>query len=99
MNAKEIVSTINHDISQTGARYYNQFYVGITDNEARFKKMHNVNDEKWSKSYLAANLGEAQTVKTFYINQGMRGTKNSSHTDSKGQVYVYCYLITNSTYE
>ena len=97
-NYQQIVSGIDTAISKTGARYYNQFYVGITTNIGRrLFTEHNVDEKKdWWIWYKATTKQIAQDVEEHYLNKGMQGDTGGGTDDS---TYVYCYFITNSTEE
>lgn len=97
-NYSQIVSDIDTRISKSGAKYYSQFYVGITnDIHRRLFTEHKVDEKNgWWIWYKASSKQIAQDVEEHYLYKGMQGDTGGGTDNS---VYVYCYYITNNTEE
>lgn len=92
----EIIQKIDQHLSNSGKSYYNEFYVGITnDPKRRLFEEHGVSKEDSWWIYVKADNAEiARNVEKHYLNEGMRGNDGGGNEDS---CYVYCYAVTQTT--
>lgn len=95
---EEIIHDIDNHLKKSGKSYYNEFYVGITnDIERRMFHEHNVNRENsWWIYCTASSKQVAEEVEEYYIKLGMQGDTGGGTEDSK---IVYCYAIGSTTYD
>lgn len=100
MKYEQIVSDFDNHIKKSGCRYYNEFYVGITNNaEKRLFEEHRVDKSKqWWIFSPADDEDIARKVEEHYLGFGMKGGPGggSGNGDAK---YVYCYVISPYTVE
>ena len=100
MTYDRIVHDFDSHIRKSGCQYYNEFYIGITnDVDTRLFGQHRVNkDKQWWIFSPADNEEIARDVEKHYLEFGMKGGPGggSGKGDSK---IVYCYVITPYTVE
>lgn len=100
MTKEAIISAINDHIRLSQQQYYNQFYIGITEDvEERLFGYHRVQrTNHWWIYRFADNEEIAREVEKYYLNLGMRGGSGGG-TGNGDALCVYCYVITNYTVE
>lgn len=93
-----IVSEIDNHLTNSGRRYYSDFYVGITNDVERrmFQEHHVSKDNSWWIYRTAINSDVARKVEQHYLDKGMRGG-NGGGDDSS--TVVYCYAVGPTTIE
>lgn len=98
MTAQEFYNAFNDHLQKSGRQYYREFYCGITDNiERRLFEEHNVSRDSGFWIYGPAdNIEVAREVERHYLDLGMQGNTGGGNEDS---IWVYCYLIMQSTKE
>ena len=91
----DIIPAINNFAKQSSKSYYDEFYIGITNDPQRRLAEHNVDPHTgrfvW---YEATNKTTAQTVEEYFLSKGMKGDTGGGQLNS---TYVYCYEITPYT--
>ncbi len=97
MNATDIITAIDKHTKTAGAKYYNDFYIGISDNDQIIFTKHKVKKDKdWWIIASADTKEVASEVKKHYLDLGMDGDKNSNQSNFS---IIYCYKITPFTIE
>lgn len=93
-----IVNEINNHLSQSGKRYYSDFYIGITnDVKRRMFEEHNVaKDKSWWIYRTAEDSETARKVEKYFLDKGMRGDNGGGNESSN---IVYCYAVSPTTIE
>ena len=96
--SKEIANAIEEHLKKSSAKYYSDFYIGITnDIERRLFGEHNVpRSNYWRIHNEAINKEHAQDVEEYFLEKGMVGDTGGGNNDS---VWVYCYEISDFTKE
>lgn len=94
----QIIAAIDAHLQKSFKQYYNDFYIGITnDIDRRLFIEHNVDkNNAWWIYRDAVDKATAQAVEEYYLDKGMEGDTGGGTDDS---TYVYCYQISNSTKE
>ncbi len=100
MTYENIVSDFDKHIKRSGCQYYNEFYVGITnDAEQRLFKKHRVDKNKqWWIFSPADNENIAREVEKHYLSFGMKGGTGGGNGNGDCK-FVYCYVIAPYTIE
>lgn len=100
MTKNQIIADIDAHLQKSKKEYYNDFYIGITnDIDRRLFTEHNVTKERgaaWWITREAINKETAQAVEEYYLDKGMKGDTGGGNEDT---TYVYCYEITSYTKE
>lgn len=93
-----IIADIDAHLKKSAAKYFSDFYVGITgDIEERLHGFHNVPKENhWFIYRNAISDDEARTVEKFYLEKGMKGGTGGGDSST---TIVYCYRISEITVE
>lgn len=93
---EEIIANFNAHLKKSKKEYWQDFYVGITnDIERRLFSEHNVTRKgTWWIYREAIDKDTAQAVEEYYLAKGMRGDTGGGTDDSS---FVYCYEITSNT--
>lgn len=93
---KNIIKTIDDLLSKSGKSYFNEFYIGITDNpRRRLFEEHGVSEKNSWWLYIEAIDSEtARNVEKHYLEKGMRGGTGGGNRESH---FVYCYTVTPTT--
>lgn len=96
--AEIIVKEILAHITGCKGKYYSDYYAGITkDPNGRLFSNHNVNKENGYWIHREAiDVDNARDAEKILLDKGMKGGDGGGDDTS---IYVYCYLITNSTKE
>lgn len=96
--AQEIISDIDEHLGKSSAKYFSDFYIGITnDIERRLFGEHNVSQNgHWFIYRKAINDVHARSVEKHYLDKGMKGGDGGGDATC---TYVYCYEISVSTNE
>lgn len=96
--AQQIANDIDAHLAKSNAKYFSNFYIGITnDIERRLFGEHNVPKKgHWFIYREATNDEHARSVEKHYLDKGMKGGDGGGDNSS---TYVYCYEISNSTKE
>ena len=97
-SAKQIIADIDAHLSKSSAKYYKDFYVGITEdiNERLFDFHQVPKKSHWYIYREATSDKESRAVEKHYLDKGMDGGDGGGDDDA---VYVYCYRISNETKE
>ena len=100
MTKQAIIKDIDAHLGRSNKQYYNQFYIGITnDVKSRLFGDHKVPRENHWWIYRYADTEEiAREVEKHYLNLGMQGASGGG-TGNNDVKYVYCYAIANYTVE
>lgn len=98
LTAQQIVNDIEAHLAKSTARYFSDFYIGITnDINRRLFSEHNVaRNGHWYIYREALNDKYARSVENHYIQKGMKGGDGGGNHIS---TFVYCYEISSSTNE
>lgn len=96
LNYDEIIQVMDEHLNKSGKNYYNEFYIGITNNpERRLFEEHGVfKEDSWWIYIPADSVDTARKVKQHYLDKGMRGDSGGGDDDS---IFVYCYIVTPTT--
>ena len=88
--ADAIASDFEQYIRKSGAEYYSEWYVGITENlKDRLFGDHDVPEENhWWITRETKSIEAARKVEKFFLDKGCDGGTGGGHTDAK---YVYGY--------
>lgn len=100
MDQTSIIRDFDTHIGRSHCQFYNQLYVGITDNvEHRLFDEHNVSHDKQWWIYSPADTEDvARAVERHYLDLGMRGNLEEGSGNGNSR-YVYCYVIAPNTVE
>lgn len=92
----DIIRRIDEHLDKSGKNFYNEFYIGITnDPERRLFEEHGVSKENSWWIYIPAdNVETARKVEQYYLDKGMRGGYGGGNNES---IFVYCYIVTPTT--
>lgn len=98
MTYNEIINEFEKHLSKSGRRYYNEFYVGVTnDPERRMFMEHRVSkDKQWYICLTADTSNIAREVEKHYLDLGMRGAAGGGDDSAR---YIYAYTIEQYTVE
>lgn len=96
--AQEIVNDIDAHLQKSSAKYFSDFYIGITnDIDRRLFNEHNVPTENhWYIYRNAINDEHSRAVEKHYLDKGMQGGGGGGDDSA---TYVYCYKISSITNE
>ena len=96
MNELMIRQAIDSHLGRSRKEYYNDFYIGITDNiEERLFGFHKVPREGHWYIWRPADSAEtARKIERYYLAKGMDGDTGGGDGDTR---YVYCYEIKKGT--
>ena len=96
--AQEIVNDIDAHLQKSSAKYFSDFYIGITnDIDRRLFDEHNVaTGGHWYIYRNAIDDEHARAVEKHYLEKGMKGGDGGGDNNS---TYVYCYRISSTTNE
>nr|WP_315407774.1 hypothetical protein [uncultured Prevotella sp.] len=98
MSYNDIIKAFNEHLKKSGKQFYNDFYIGITDDiERRLFTEHKVPKEgHWFIYAHADNSLIARNVEKYFLDLGMRGGQGGGDTDTE---WVYCYIVSQYTTE
>lgn len=98
MTYDEIINAIEAHLAKSSKKYWNDYYVGITDNiPERLHGFHQVPEKgHWFKWCKADTEQIARDVEKHYLDKGMDGGAGGGDEDT---IYVYCYEIGPNTRE
>jgi len=96
--AQEIVNEIEAHLAKSSAKYFSDFYIGITnDINRRLFGEHNVpKSGHWFIYAQAINDEHSRAVEKHYLDKGMKGGDGGGDNTC---VFVYCYEISSETVE
>lgn len=94
----EIIAAFDEHLQRSGRSFYNEFYIGVTNDAARrLFQEHNVDKEhSWWIYRTAENSEIAREVEKYYLDLGMRGGPGGGDDSAR---MVYCYVVTPTTTE
>lgn len=97
-DVRTIINKIDNHLKVGGGQFYQDFYVGITnDPERRLFKEHKVlKDNAWWIYSKADTSDIAKEVEKHYLELGLRGGTGGGDNDA---TFVYCYRVTPFTIE
>jgi hypothetical protein len=96
--ATQIVADINSHIVNSGSRYYNEWYCGITnDINQRLFSDHNVSRQ--NDSWIWFKAGSDDESRQAEATMHEKGCKGAGGGGDESSVFVYAYKITRTTVE
>lgn len=100
MDKQTIIQTINQHLTKSDKEYYQDYYIGITnDIVERLFGYHQVDkDNDWWIHCKADTEEISREVEKFYLEKGMDGGTGGG-TPNDPPLYVYCYEIGEHTKE
>lgn len=94
--AQEIVNDIDEHLTKSRAKFFSNFYIGITnDINRRLFGEHNVaKSGHWYIYRQAIDDEHSRAVEKYYLAKGMKGGDGGGDNTC---IYVYCYEISSVT--
>lgn len=98
MSSQEIIQEIESHLTKSPKQYYNDFYIGITnDIDRRLFGEHNVPKQGyWRIHRSAKNDVYARNAEKYFLDKGMQGGIGGGGSDC---TWGYCYEISNQIVE
>lgn len=100
MDKETIIQTINHHLTKSEKEFYQDYYIGITnDVDERLFSYHQVDKESDWWIHCKADTEEiSREVEKCFLDKGMDGDTGGGNPNTP-PLYVYCYEIGEHTKE